>query len=530
MVNRRRLLQHFVGGAATLLLAQGCSNTRVPATAVTSAQTIPTSTTASRAGQGDPPVAPLRVGFSNVPKQMNPAFYSLFEEYQLGFAIFDGLVWVDETLTPQPLLAAGWEVSTNLLQWTFSLEQRATFHHGTPFRAKDVVYTFSRLLDPKAGSAFGNVLGFIKQVEAIDEYTVRFHLSKPNVELPLLLGSPQASIVAHDYAEKMMTTQPSGTGPFRFVSAIPGDRIRLARNEIYWANSAHYVDQLEYLYRSYPEQVQALQSGQLDVISQLGAGDLPALQDDPAVQVVTVQSGSYQTIVMQATEAPFTDPRVRQALKCCADHRALQQAVLRENGLVGNNHPVTPISPFWNDLPQHTQDLAKAKTLLAQAGYAHGLRLDLITSTSRPGMLELAMAFREMVRPAGIEIQVVRVPSDVYWSDYGGKTPFHIGNWGFRPSIDETFMVAYHSMAKGNESRWQNPALDALIDQARAERNDAERKALYQQAQQLIWEEGSVIIPYFKPAMIALRHNVQNFILHPAGWLDFSTVEVSASG
>lgn len=528
MLNRRQFLQRFVGSATALLVSQGCSSSHLTATANLPTDVLP-SPTGTQARSDDKSPTVLRAGFSTLPKQMNPAFYSLLEEYQLGFAIFDGLVWVDETLTPQPLLATGWETSASQLNWTFTLEREVSFHHGTPLTAKDVVYTFTRLLDPKTGSAFRSVLSFIKQVEAVDDYTVCFRLSSPNVELPLLLGSPQASIVAHDYADAMMSTQPSGTGPFRFVEFVPGDRVRLVRNEAYWETTAHYIEQLEYVYGDYTTQAALLRAGKLDVVSQLGAEVIATLEDDPTINVVTVQSGGYQTIVMQATEAPFTDPRVRQALKCCADHSVLQQQVLLGRGLVGNNHPVTPISPFWNDLPKHAPDIAKAKALLQQAGYAKGLRLDLITSTSRPGMLELALAFREMVKPAGVEIQVVRVPADVYWSDYGGKTPFHIGNWGFRPSIDETFMIAYHSRAKGNESKWKNPELDQLLDQARTERDDAKRIALYQQAQALVWADGAVIVPYFKPVVIALRQNVQGFILHPAGWLDFSTVALTES-
>jgi len=527
MINRRRFLQHLVGSTTTLLIAQGCAAARTTPTTATA----PLATTAQNTNPPAPATpAPVRVGFSNLPKQMNPGLYSVLEEFQLGFAIFDGLVWVDEKLIPQPLLATSWETSPNLLEWTFTLQEGVTFHHGTPFTATDVVHTFTRLLDPNFGAAFRNVLRFVKQVEAVDDYTVRFHLQSPNFELPLLLSAPQASIVAHDYAEKLMVTSPSGTGPFRFAELIPGDRIRLLRNELYWGTSDHYLDELEYVYRDYATQVQALQSGQLDVISQLGAEEITRFQDDTAIQAITAQSGAYQTVVMQVTEKPFDDPRVRKAFKYAVDHTALQATILQGYGLVGNNHPVTPISPFWNDLPPQRQDLAQAKALLTQAGYAKGLQLDLITSTSRPGMLELALAVREMVKAAGIQIQVVRVPADVYWTDYSGKIPFHIGNWGFRPSIEETFMVAYHSTSKGNESKWSTPALDALIDHARAERDETKRKALYHEAQQLIAEEGAVIIPYFRPVAIALRRTLHGFILHPAGWLDFSTVEVGDVG
>jgi ABC-type transport system substrate-binding protein len=155
------------------------------------------------------------------------------------------------------------------------------------------------------------------------------------------------------------------------------------------------------------------------------------------------------------------------------------------------------------------------------------IKLDLLTSTIRPGMIELAQAFQQMAKPAGIAIEVISVPPQNYWSDYASKVPFHTGNWGFRPSIDETFMVAYHSQSKGNESNWRNPLLDELIDKARGETDTNARQALYHQAQALLMTEGAVIIPYFTPVATAIRPNVQGFAHHPNGWLDFRTTWVS---
>ena len=143
-------------------------------------------------------------------------------------------------------------------------------------------------------------------------------------------------------------------------------------------------------------------------------------------------------------------------------------------------------------------------------------------------MAEMAHTFAALAKPAGVTIRVIQVPAQVYWSDYAGHVPFHTGNWGFRPSIDETFKVAYHSSAKGNESNWRNPDLDALIDSASGERDPQKRLTLYQQAQQLVMEDGAVIIPYFKPTMMAMRSVVQGLTLHPAGWLDFRTVTLAA--
>lgn len=465
----------------------------------------------------------LRVAFPGVPKQLDPALYTVIEEQQLGFALFDALVWIDAKLAPQPLLAESWESTPDLLHWTFKLREGVKFHHGTALTAEDVIYTFTRILNPKLGSPFRSSLGFVEKVAAIDPYTVRFQLSSPSAELPLLLGAPLARIVAHDYKDSLLAAKPSGTGPFQFAEYTADTGAKVVRNRNYWQKEQPWVEAIEYRYRPYAQQVAALRNDEIDVIAQLGSEDVALLATESEIMTVEAPSGAYQNIVMRATEKPFTDLRVRQALKLCVDRQSMLQKVLLGKGNVGVDHPVAPISPFVAALPTPRYDPDQARQLLTQAGYPRGLKLDLLTSTVRPGMVEMALAFQQMAKPAGIEIQVVRAPAEVYWSDYAGKVPFHTGNWGFRPSVDETFMVAYHSQSNGNESNWRNPNLDKLIDSARGERDPVQRQGSYQQAQKLLMEEGAVIIPYFKPTLMALRRNVRGFTPHPAGWLDFRT-------
>jgi peptide/nickel transport system substrate-binding protein len=461
------------------------------------------------------------VAFPGIPKQLDPALYTVIEEHQLGFALFDALVWVDAKLDPQPLLAEAWEATEDLRSWTFKLRQDVKFHHGTLLTAEDVVYTFTRILNPKLASPFRSSLSFVAKVEAVDPYTVRFQLQSPSAELPLLLGAPLAGIVPHDYKDALLSAKPSGTGPFRLSEYAAGVGAKVVRNPAYWQQGQPLLDAIEYRFLSYAQQVAALRNGEIDLISQLGTEDVAVLATEPSVMTVEVPSGAYQNIVMRATEKPFTDLRVRQALKHCVDRQNLLQQVLHGKGTVGVDHPVSPISPFAAQLATPQYDPKQARQLLAQAGYPRGLKLDLLTSSVRPGMVELALAFQQMAKPAGIEIQVVHVPAQVYWSDYAGKVPFHTGNWGFRPSIDETFMAAYHSQSKGNESNWRNPALDKLIDGARGEHDPTQRKEEYHKAEKLMMDEGAVIIPYFKPTSIALRRNIRGFTPHPAGWLDF---------
>lgn len=518
MYNRRSFFKLSAGMIAAAMLTQnGCRS--VTNVEDTSALATPSRQVSHREDG-------LRVAIPGVPKQFDPAYYSVLEEYQIGFAIFDGLVWVDETLTPQPMLAEAWESSRNLEQWTFKLREDVTFHHGTGLTAHDVVHTFTRILEPSEGSSFRNTISFIDSVEALDDYTVRFLLKSPSAELPILLGAPQARIVAHDYDRETLAQSPSGTGPFQFVKNIPGERTHLIRNSAYWQEDRPQLASLDFVFMTYAEQINALQQGAIDMMMQVGMADVARLAEDPALSVAVVDGGAYQSIVLQATTKPFRDVRVREALKYCMDRQRFQREQLQQRGELGNDHPVARISTFHADLPLRSYDPEKARSLLIEAGYRDGLKLDLLTSTVRPGMEELAIAFMQMAKPAGIHINVIRTPPQVYWSDYAGRVPFHTGNWGFRPSIDETFMVAYHSMSKGNESRWQNPMLDTLVDQARGEALLEKRRALYHQAQQLVMEEGAVIIPYFLPSIMAKRADVQGFIAHPSGWMDLRTTRL----
>ena len=467
--------------------------------------------------------ASLRVATPGAPINFDPALFSIIEEHQLGFALFDGLVWVDATLTPQPMLAEAWEATKNLDSWTFKLREDVIFHHGTPLTAQDVVYSFMRILDLATKSSFRNTLSFVDSVESVDDYTVRFLLKSPSADLPILLGAPQARIVAHDYDPKLLNKHPSGTGPFQFAQNLPRDRVQLTRNADYWQEDQPQLEAVEFIVMPYTEQIGALQRDDIDMMMQVGMADVEDLAKDPALSIGKVASGAYQPIVMRATVKPFRDNRVREALKYCMDRQSFQQQQLQQHVEIGNDQPVANISAFHADLPVRPYDPDKARSLLTDAGYGKGLSLDLITSTVRPGMTELAQAFQEMAKPAGVSIDVVLAPAQVYWSDYAGRVPFHMGNWGLRPSIDETFMVAYHSLSQGNEAHWSNATLDGLLDQARGEPDQQTRQDLYHQAQQLIMEDGAVIIPYFLPSVMAKRANVTGFTPHPSGWLDLRT-------
>ncbi|MCB0065089.1 MAG: ABC transporter substrate-binding protein [Caldilineaceae bacterium] len=540
---RRRFLKLSVEGTLSLaaVAVGGCGRTGTPST--TEAATVnpgdatTSATESALAVEPTPsttaaPTQSLRIAFATIPTQFDPAVWSTNSAIQLGFTVYEGLVRVDQQLAAQPALAERWEVSEDLLTWTFMLRQDVLFHHGTPFTARDVIYTYQRLLDPAVESPLRSVLSFVSAIEAIDDGTpagaVRFRLTTANADLPLLCAAPQALVIAHDYAIDALAKSPSGTGPFRVFESIPGQRFSFIRNDQYWGIDQIALQEVHHLYRpAFDERVATLSAGEIDMLVDISSEEAQLLTGMEDTTIAESPSGAYLTVAMQATEAPFSDPRIRQALKLCLDHKAIQMSLLDGRGEIGLDHPVASISPFHADLSLPQRDIAQARQLLIDAGYPDGLQLDLITAAVDPGMVQLATLVQEMAAPAGFDIRPTEVPADVYWSSYWMQVPFHIGSWNFRPSIDETFSIAYHSKSLWNESRWADEELDALLDQARSEADAEQRKALYRQAQQIVMTRGAVMIPVFRSVLTAMRGNVKNFVPHPTGWLDLRGIELA---
>ena len=515
-LNRRTFLQ-LTGGLALVALSASCA-------------TPPTT-------ELQPTVAPdepqqggaLRIALPDGVTSLDPSILVSTADLPYGFMVFDTLTRQSEGEPGAPLypqLAESWEMSDDALTYTFRLRQGVTFHHGSPFTAQDVAFTLQRLLDPDLGLPARSLLSGIKQVEVVDDHTIKIHLLRPSVTLPFILGGPGTQILPQDRTDEQRTTEPSGTGPFRFVENTPGERTVLARNESYWEAGLPYVDEVHLL--EIPEaatQIASLTSGAVDVIAQVGVENLPNLTAAEGVQILESAEGTYPLFAMNVTAEPFDDLRVRQAFKHAIDRNALQQVILQGRGAVLNDQPVTPASPLWADVPALEYDVEKAKSLLAEAGYADGLEVTLSIAEVLPRIVDAAVVIQEMVQEAGITINLNRVPVGAYWSEHYMQAPFFVSWWASLSEPDAQLSLAYVTGGSFNESGWSDPRIDALVAESRGEGDLAVRKQQSAEIQQIISHEGGVIIPYLMPILTAARDNVRgyvpaNFIYGQFVWLD----------
>ena len=427
--------------------------------------------------------------------------------------IYEKLVDLDNGYQPIPVLAESWESNAEGSVWTFHLRQGVKFHDGRDFTAKDVVWTFQRVLDPTLELGAAATLSMLDpaQIEAVDDHTVRFTTKVPTVELPVLISSKYTAIVPDGMDREGMQANPVGTGPYMVESFTPGPNFVAQRNPDYWKAGLPKASCIELSgITESVARVAALQSGQADLLIFLEPAATATLRADPSVTLLNSPGGSVMTLSMWVDTPPFDKVEVRQAMKLVVDREKMVEAALLGNGVPGNDTPVPPSSPdaFRSDIP--ARDVEEAKRLLAEAGYPDGLAVDLYTSDSIATMVPIAQLYQQMAAEAGITVNLIMSPANSYWNEIWLKRPFITSSWGGRPTA-EALSIAYLSEAEFPETHWYRDDYDALIEKANGTVDPDERRAIFQEAQRMLAEEGGVIVPAFASVSAAMRQGCSGY-------------------
>jgi len=448
----------------------------------------------------------------------DPAFMTDTGDAAIVRSLFEPLVHLDTNFEPVPVLAESWEASDGARTWTFHLRRGVKFHDGRDFTAKDVVYTYRRLIDPQTGSAAASDLTFLEPdgIEAVDDYTVRFTAKQPIVEMPILLSTKFALIIPDGTTSEALNTHPVGTGPFALDRFVPNQAKRVfQRNQAYWQAGLPKAQCIEITPATEPmTRMAALLSGQIDLDLGVDPTSVPTLQASPGVTLKGSSAGGYAlSLVMWVDTPPFDNVKVRQALKLVVDREAMVQSALLGFGEFGNDNPVPPTRNDAFRADPIPRDVEKAKQLLAEAGYEDGLEVDLFTAKHFPGIDQMGQAYAQMAAEAGIKVNVINTPVDSYWDDVWLKRAFSTTYLGPRPT-PSALSLTLRSTSDWNETHWFRPDYDALLDEASATVDPDARRKLYQQAQQMLAEEGGMITPIFAGVVAGLREGCTGYEPH----------------
>lgn len=474
-------------------------------------------------GDGTPPAGDAKeivILASADPPDMDPHTAGATEKGNIVYNIYDSLTRLSADLTETlPSLATEWRLVDDNT-WEFKLREGVKFHNGEDFNAEAVKFTADRILDPEAEVAritysFPN----LESVEVVDDYTVLIHTTNPDPILPERMYSFLVVPPGHvsSMSESEFAMDPVGTGPYKFVEFVPGQRVVMEANDDYW-DGRPTVDRL--VIRPVPEpstRVAELQTGGADIIQQAPVGQMSEIESSGNARVEVLPGRRVAFIGMDLLEGgpeALQDKRVRQALNHAVDVDLIMSSILEGEGA----RVATMFRPdffgFDPTLEPYEYDPEKAKQMLADAGFADGLSLSFQTSeVVFPSASEVVQAVAEQLRAVGVEVSVDIVDHATFRSiviagqEAHETEDLYAWNWGAQePDPDSPLTGTLHSA--GISSYHANAELDAMIEAGRREMDREKRAQIYKDVQAWIFEEAPFIFLFQIPDVYGVSDRV----------------------
>ncbi len=407
-----------------------------------------------------------------------------------------------------PYLAESYEYGKDASEWIFKLRKGAEFHNGKTITADDVIASLDRHRGEDSASQMKSFMQEIISLKKDGDSTVIIKLQNPNVDFPTILSAPTLGILPSTNGKVEDFTV--GSGAYMLEKFEPGQRSLVKRNPNFFFPDRGYVDSAEILtIADSTARQNALVTGAVDVIGDVPAATADLLARNAKIKVLDVTGMMHDTFPMLTNQAPLDNNHVRMALKLSIDREEVLEKILSGHGMVGNDHPISPVNRFFNtELEQRVYDPEKAKWHLKQAGLSK-LKIKLSVSDSvYAGAVDTAVLYSEQAKKSGIEITPNRVPADGYWKDVWLKHPWCVSNWSGRPTEDWMFTQAYAATSNWNETLWKNDRFNELLVAARAELEDSKRRDMYYEMQRLVRDDGGSVVHLFANHITAYNENV----------------------
>ncbi len=464
------------------------------------------------------------------PRSLDPALSTDVPTGRAVGYVFDGLVRFTPDAQVVPGLAKSWDVSADGLTYTFHLRRGVKFHDGRPFAARNVVNSFRRVLDPatKGGRGWplypiagakefadGKGGRSVSGLSATNDSTVVIRLKEPFAIFPKLLAMPVAAIVP-DSVPSNFGEHPVGTGPWKFVEWKHDDYLKFARNEAYF-DSAPKADSL--MARIVPEPSTAVaefESGNVDVLY-VPEGETRNWEqtDEKKAMLESAPALRVFYIAINTTRGPLKDVRVRQALNYATDSKSILEGIVSGRGNLAAG--VIPPSLAGGDSSRkgYAHDVAKAKQLLAAAGFANGIDVELWSSQTPP-FPRIAQTVQANLKEIGVRVKLIqRDASSMREAARAGQTDMALKDWfADYPDAENFLYPLLHSANKGvggNVSFYSNPQFDKLVSDARREQEEAKRTAMYKQADEMAYNDAPMIYLFFYKELYAVQPWIKNF-------------------
>lgn len=431
---------------------------------------------------------------------LDPSTWTNGFQFNMSVGMFGAqLTQIDQRTAVVPHLAESVEPADGATRWIFKLRKGLTFHNGKTLTAADVVETYNYHRGENSKSAVKSVLAIVKDIKADGPETVIFELNSGSADFPYITSDYHLPIYPAKDGGGIEWEKGISAGPYILENYEPGIKVLAKRNPNYHKSDAAWFESVEELsVIDTAARTNALLSGEVHYINRAELKTIDMLKQNPELEIVNVTGFGHYVAPMIVTQAPFDKLEVRQALKWAIDRNALVDTVLQGYGTPGNDNPIAPAIRFAsNPEPVYSYDPEKAKALLKQAGIEN-LKVDLSTSEAAfAGAVDAALLMQAQAKAAGIDINVIREPDDSYWDNVWMKKPWSMSYWGGRPTCDWMFTTAYEGGAAWNDTFWNNERFNDLLSTARSETDDAKRQTMYAEMQQILHDDGGVVVLMF---------------------------------
>lgn len=460
-------------------------------------------------------------GMQTQPNHLDPFLSTSADTRVILFNIFEGLVKPDKDGNLQPAVAESSSVSDDALTYTFQLRKVVKFQNGKDVTAEDVKYS----LDTAAGLSGGKILvsdlANVKSVEIAGASTIKIHLKKADYDF---LPNLTTAIVPKGYTQQ--DTHPIGTGPYCFDSYTPQQSLVLKKNPYYWQKGLPHLDKVTFKLESDSNALLTdLQGGSADgasiannVASQLGNG----------FQIITSNSNSVQLLALNNKQKPFDKAEVRQAVSYAVDPDAIIQTVNFGKGVRCGTPVIPGLKKYFDTSLTHAYDhnVAKAKQLLAKAGYANGFSMTITVPSNYTVHVDTAQVIVNELKEVGITAQIKQVDfatwlSKVYQNREYQSTIVSVDGPTLSP---KSYLGRYVSTDSKNFVNYSSAAYDSLYRKAGAEKDEAKRVELYKQAQEQLSKDAASVYIEDISNLNAFKTGFSGYTPYPLYVFDASTI------
>ncbi|HTD47355.1 MAG TPA: ABC transporter substrate-binding protein [bacterium] len=491
------------------------------------------------AGSHAAPPASIIFGLSSEPPNLDPALQSGTAAQTVKIQLYRGLFAYNAEGAVEKDLVGSYEQPAPT-SYVFSLRPNSKFSDGSPLTSADVVFTFERIADPRVGAYLAKRMSAVESVTAVDLHTVKITLNAPDATFLQMLAAPTAAVVSKRFTlahGNDLKTAALGAGPYRLTQWQRGIQLTVARNPYYYRQGRPKTPAIKFAF--YPDEnsrVAALESGTVDLIEYVPWQDIATILANPQFGYQGT-NGPFMFLIFNLAQPPFNDVRVREAVGFAVNRAAIIRTAFFGRGSPIYSLPIPAASFAYDQGLAHyyTYDPAKAKRLLAEAGFGNGFTATLL-STAQYGMhKDTAEVVQQDLNALGNHI-TLSLPDWPTRVSLGSEGRYQFAVHGTAGDLnDPDFLSAYFHSGPLNylvAPGYANPTLDQLLDQARATLDVSKRKALYNRIQKAALDDSAYIFLTWREQGYAYKKSLSGFRNLP-GFLTFYsgyTLEETAPG